>query len=171
MFGVPVVVALAAYIAHVRTWANRLSHVPRHLYDPGAESPLAFVVRNTEKPGLLFLPHFGNRTSGGDPGDPALRRADVADGAASGPGAPRSGAGPLLLSMILVNIAAAFGKRYPYGGELRHEVYLFRSWSCACSPASNACGAPCRRDGRPGASGPQRSGSPSRLASRSVFRG
>jgi hypothetical protein len=128
MFLVPTIAAVAAYRLHVRQWGatGRLGHVQAFLFNGGQESIWSFMARGTRSLVLLMLPPL--ESSG---------RVAVAIGAAALVGAllwlsKRSCRGrltvvPLLLLgvMLLLNLLAAIAARYPYGGQMRQEFFLF----------------------------------------------
>jgi hypothetical protein len=126
MFGVPLAVFLATYLIHARRYVNGLPHVSVFMRDPHAESRLAFVVRGTGNLVSLFAPNLGARglaaaicvsllVAGGLLA--TLRRSER-DSLAQVPFL-------LLAVMTLTNIVMALAGRYPYGGEARHEIFLF----------------------------------------------
>lgn len=126
MFGVPLVLAGALYFVHVRHAVKGIGHVPAFLYDARTESPQAFLLRTSESLALLFNPGLRGRRG-------AARVILVGCAAATAWLASRRAvrgrlaAVPLvvLATMVLVNSIAALAGRYPYGGLLRHEVFLF----------------------------------------------
>lgn len=143
-FGTPPAVLAGIYAVHITVWSKRsMPHLPPFLFEPGREGALAFVWRNTRALFELFLPPLSY-------GSPASTRT-VAGPGLSGPAAAvlavallaavgwlalrrrRDGGGeiarrvpPLLLAILTALIVAlALLRRYPYGGMLRHQYFLF----------------------------------------------
>jgi 4-amino-4-deoxy-L-arabinose transferase-like glycosyltransferase len=126
MFAVPVVAAAGAYLLHMRDWlgAGRLNHVPDFMYDPGRESVLAFLGRTTRNLVVLFFPGLGAEvvivaavmllsfTIW------LLTRQTVRASLSAVPLV-------FLFFLLVLNVAAGVANRYPYGGELRHAIFLF----------------------------------------------
>ncbi len=125
MFAVPVVAAAGAYLLHARNWrAGQLIHVPDFMYDPGRESVFAFLGRTTRDLVVLFFPSLGAEV--------AMLAAVILLGLAIWLLARQTaraslGAVPLafLLTLLVLNAAGGLAGRYPYGGALRHEIFLF----------------------------------------------
>jgi hypothetical protein len=128
MFLVPIVVAMTIYRVHARMWkaAAMLGHVGSFMYDAGHEGLWRFISRNTRSLVLLALPLW----------EPSGRAAVVA-GAALLIGAAlllarrgfrrRLAVVPVLFLgvMLLLNLVAGIKARYPYGGQMRQEFFLF----------------------------------------------
>lgn len=128
MFGLPLAVAAGVMAVHLRLWGlgSRLNHVPQFMYDARLESASAFLLRTTGSLAQLFLPDLG------------IERRVMAVAAVLLVGAflwlvslrPVRGrvlAVPIVLFalMLAANVVAGLTHRYPYGGYLRHEVFLF----------------------------------------------
>ncbi len=125
MFCVPLAAALSSFIVQARHWAGRMAHVSNFMYDPGRESPLAFVARTTRELVLLMSPRIG--ADGSTSLVAALVLLAIALWLASRRAfRKRLGLIPLvfLAVMTAANIPAALTGRYPYGGPLRHAYYL-----------------------------------------------
>jgi len=123
MFGVPIAVAAVLYFVHLKSLPHGYNHVSPFLYDRHTDSVAAFIFRSTRSLVGLFVPDFL---------PPGLLVPFVAVAAAvclAPLWLARGGVGSLptvlLTLMLLQNIAAALLRRYPYGGDLRHESYLF----------------------------------------------
>jgi hypothetical protein len=128
MFLVPIVVAMAIYRVHVRMWKApaMLGHVGSFMYDAGHEGVWSFISRNTRSLVLLALPPL-------EPSGQVV----VAVGAALLIGAAlllarRGSRGRLAIVpvlflgvMLLLNLVAGIKARYPYGGQMRQEFFLF----------------------------------------------
>ena len=127
MFGVPVVIAVVPYLAHARHWANGLSHLHEFFYDRSKGSPIAWTGMSLVRLAELFTPTFGNQLP--DPGWTALvflavlcvlalmmRR--VRRSIAVAPFA-------LLAILVALNAVGGLAGRYPFGGALRHEIFLY----------------------------------------------
>ncbi len=120
----PIAVAAAAYQMHAATWSGLLEHVGSYLYASGRESVLSFLSRTTGEFLALVLPTFGfARTPltlmavfAAALGVVAMRR--LRSSVAVVPFA-------FVIVMTALNILAAVAARYPFGGELRHEFFLF----------------------------------------------
>jgi len=144
-FAVPSGVFAVEYVVHVAAWGRRgLNHTTAFLFNPVRESAPAFLWRNTQAFFELLLPPFDYR-----PFATTLvaRGPALSDGmvgvlvAASLAGilwlvrrpAPAGRAGfavrrlpPALLALMAgVLVVLALGGRYPYGGTLRHQYFLF----------------------------------------------
>ncbi|HUP24571.1 MAG TPA: hypothetical protein VNB06_16715 [Thermoanaerobaculia bacterium] len=125
MFGVPALAAVISYTIHVKLWVQRFNHLPGFLYESGNESILEFVVRTAGSLVLLMSP---------DVGDGATWLA-LAVGLVAGAvwlATRRVFRASLamvvfvvLAVMVLLNLFAALAGRYPFGGHLRHEIFLF----------------------------------------------
>jgi hypothetical protein len=125
-FAVPLAAAAVSYGLHVRMWASRLSHVPSFMYDPAHETVGEFVAHASRSLVLLALPALsraGNLQAG--------IAAALAVGALAWLVSRRARGRlavvpPIVLGVMLaLNLVAAVAGRYPFGGELRHEIYLF----------------------------------------------
>jgi hypothetical protein len=126
MFGVPLLAVTASYFIHVRQWANRLNHVPSFIYDPGCESVPAFIARTTHDLVLLSFPKAGTYAV------VTMVAALVLFATAVWLVLRRDVRGRLIIIpfiilsvMVCLNLLAALAGRYPYGGTLRHEFFLF----------------------------------------------
>ena len=125
MFALPALVAALSYSIHAASWTGRLNHVPAYMYYPSGESALSFLTRAGSTLATLFFP-----TTGLDlPVVPMSMTIGVALLALAGRAVRRSeiGAVPIVLfaSMLALNVVAALAGRYPLGGALRHESFLF----------------------------------------------
>jgi hypothetical protein len=128
MFLVPTIAAVVAYRLHVRQWGQtgRLGHVQAFMFNGGQESIWSFMARGTRSLVLLALPPL-----------PSSGWVAVAIGAAALVGAllliarrrcrSRLTVVPLFLLgvMLLLNLLAAVVARYPFGGQMRQEFFLF----------------------------------------------
>jgi 4-amino-4-deoxy-L-arabinose transferase-like glycosyltransferase len=126
MFGAPLAAAFAAWAVHLRHYVNGIDHVAGFIFDRHAESRLAFVLRNTRNLVLLFLPDLKLSEV------PAAILAAVLIGGlcfvmARRAARARLAVAPfaLLLPMVAANLLAGLRGRYPFGGYVRHEVFLF----------------------------------------------
>lgn len=144
-FGVPLAVLAIEYSAHISSWTKRgFNHLSTFLFDPRREGALEFVWRNTGALYELFVPPLVYRrfTSTLIVTGPSLTGAAVgalvifslAAVAWLGCRPARGGGGPavarrvppvLLVAMTALVIALALAGRYPYGGPLRHQFFLF----------------------------------------------
>jgi 4-amino-4-deoxy-L-arabinose transferase-like glycosyltransferase len=133
MFGAPLAVATAAYVVHVKLWGGgRINHVPEYMLNPAAESPAAFLLRNTLNLAAIVLPG-GNEFIAGIY-NPLQRVAIVLIGGIALLGAVQLGrarasrlaAVPVVCLgvMIVLNAAGGLAGRYPFGGASRHEFFL-----------------------------------------------
>ena len=126
MFGVPVVAALVSYGLHVRMWASRLNHVPSFMYQPAQETVGDFLAHATRSLIVLALPAFGRAGNVQVGVAAALFVGALAWLASRRARRHVSVVLPIMLCVMLpLNIAAAIAGRYPFGGELRHQIYLF----------------------------------------------
>lgn len=126
MFGVPVAVGIAAFVAHVRHLPHGFNHVAEFMLDRRLESLPAFILRTTRSLVLLFIPGAGMQGLAG------TLLAIVLMGGLCWLMMRRSVRGRgsvvpfvLLAVMALLNLAAGLAGRYPYGGYMRHELFLF----------------------------------------------
>jgi hypothetical protein len=133
MFGVPIIVAATAYALHVGLWGGgRLGHVPEYMFNPAAESPGQFLLRNTLNLAAIVLP-------GGNEFIPGIYNAQQRFAIAALGGiclvgvfqlrrarAARLAAVPLVVAavMIALNAVGGLAHRYPYGGAARHEFFV-----------------------------------------------
>jgi 4-amino-4-deoxy-L-arabinose transferase-like glycosyltransferase len=126
MFGAPVAVGVAALVLHVRHQPHGYSHVAEFLFDPHAESRAAFVLRSTRSLALLFLPELRIHEAAATVLAILLVGGLIALMAAR-PVRGRRAVVPfvLLVVMAVTNLVAALAGRYPYGGYMRHEIFLF----------------------------------------------
>jgi Dolichyl-phosphate-mannose-protein mannosyltransferase len=126
MFGVPLLVAFLVYWFLIYRYQNGLNHVADFIFVPGIESRWTFFLHNSRNLLQLFVPDFG-------------LPARLAIGAwcilfflifiatvrrfREG----RLEAVPLvtLLLLLLLNVAAALAGKYPFGGNSRHELFVF----------------------------------------------
>jgi hypothetical protein len=126
MFGPPLATAFAVWELHLRRYPNGVGHVAEFMFDRHVESGLAFVLRNTRNLTLLFLPDLRLSDIPATILVAALivglcflmaRRAARA----------RLAVVPfaVLLPMVLANLMAGLRGRYPFGGFMRHEIFLF----------------------------------------------
>lgn len=143
--GTPAVVFATVYAAYLVSWKNRLSrHLPGFLFEAGREGALEFVWRNTRALFALLVPPLEYRSIESTlkyhrPELPGALVAVLAVAAlaaiawlgfrparAGGAGAPtRRVPAIVLITMTALIIALAFLGRYPYGGRLRHQFFLF----------------------------------------------
>ena len=125
MFGLPVLAAVALYVVHYRpgSWGERLAYVPSFMFDVAQDPSIShFLSRNGEALAALFMPTIGNVSPGligvllAGAGICLTIRNKSSETAA-----------PLVLLcvMLVMNIMAGFARRYPFGGELRQEFFLF----------------------------------------------
>ena len=124
MFGVPLLTGAVVYAAQMRLYAHRISHVSEFLYDAGTESRLRFLFRTSKDLLLLFLPSSS--------GALLVRLAVLVALGSLALVARRASRGRLavvpfvLLGLMLaLNLVAGLSARYPFGGEMRHEFFLF----------------------------------------------
>jgi len=125
MFGIPLIVG-AICLRYARSSSSGVRHLSEFLYDSGVESLPMFLLRTTKSLSLLFMPNavpdgwvFGVAVSGFAAAlvwltlQPSARRhlcvAPVV----------------LFVVMLAANIVGGVTRRYPYGGKLRHEIFLF----------------------------------------------
>jgi hypothetical protein len=125
MFTAPATVAVTLYVVHVSRFPRGFNHVTEFMLDPRMESPLHFVLRTSRDLELLFLPAGLHGTSASAV---TVFLAAVLTWLMT----HRKARGTLavvpfvlLVPMVLVNLAAGLAGRYPYGGYLRHEIFLF----------------------------------------------
>jgi Dolichyl-phosphate-mannose-protein mannosyltransferase len=143
-YGIPVAVLISAYFVQMRFSDQYTGHVPAFLFSGGSERAAAFVLRNTEALFELFLPtltyehpastlvvrgpHLTTMTFGALLAFIAAAIAWLVFTLAT-KGDTRSIVSSvpllLLLIMLVLLISAALLRRYPYGGELRHQFFLF----------------------------------------------
>ena len=144
-FGTPAAVLAIAYFVHIASWAERSFHSLRSfLFDPDREGVLTFLWRNTRALFGLFVPRldypiFHSLRFAGGPELPGavvavLLAGSVAalawlawrrfpgDGAA---GVTRRVPAILLPTMTALIVVLGLLGRYPYGGRLRHQYFLF----------------------------------------------
>jgi hypothetical protein len=144
MFGIPVVVLTSGYFFQMRFWDQYTAHLPSFLFTGGSESAAAFVLRNTKALFELFLPAptYAQFASTLVVSGPRLTtttfgallafimaavawlmfRLLMKRGTRS---IVSSVPLVLLLVMLVLVISAALLRAYPYGGELRHQFFLF----------------------------------------------
>jgi uncharacterized membrane protein len=125
MFGPPLAAAALLYRFHVTRWATRLNHVPAFMYDGRFESVGTFLWRTGRSFVRLFLPAI--EPHGGILALLVLllvtvtwvgRQRTTREVASRVPAV-------FLGTMVILNVFAALVGRYPFGGQLRHEVFLF----------------------------------------------
>jgi hypothetical protein len=123
---VPLTVGATAYALHIRQWGDgRIDHVPNFLWDAAHESMIGFVARNARNLVQLVVPDTGHGAA-----TAALALLLIA---LTISGVTRRAFRKRLpmvnvvvvVSMVLVNLLAALAGRYPFGGYLRHEIFLF----------------------------------------------
>lgn len=143
-FGVPLAVLVTAYSVHMKVWSKRpFFHLPQFLFDPEREGVLEFVWRNTVALFELFVPPLSRRpfastrtVTGAGLGDATAALLALALLAAvvwlsfwrgrDGGAAIARRVPPILLAgMTALLVVLALLRRYPYGGGLRHQVFLF----------------------------------------------
>ncbi len=144
-FGAPLAVLAIEYSAHISSWTKKgFNHLSSFLFDPRREGALEFVWRNTGALFELFVPPLvyrrftstlivtGPSLSGAAVGALVLLCLAAVAWLACRPA--RGGGGPavarrvppvLLVTMTALLIALALAGRYPYGGPLRHQYFLF----------------------------------------------
>lgn len=142
MFAGPVGVAVGAYIIHVSSWPmSRMVLIRQFLFDASTESPFAFLVRNTVNFAGLMLPAWRERELVAPAHWPAtglnwkewLSMIVVGCVVAGSMASVRRSRPPRLISFLLLtfalmvglNVVAGMAGRYPYGGHMRHEFFLF----------------------------------------------
>jgi len=126
MFGAPILVAVSVFLVHARHYKNGLGHVVGFMYQPGAESRWTFILRNCRNLLLLFVPTFGQTTVVVTAVWAFLCLGLVVATVRRLPRG-RVDAVPLVMFVLLLlsNLAAGLAGRYPFGGNLRHEIFLF----------------------------------------------
>lgn len=143
-FGVPLAVLAVEYGAHIGSWRGRIHHLSSFMFDAQREGVLEFVWRNTRALFSLFAPAphhrpFASTLLVAEPGLPgwAVDLLVASFLAAVGwlaltPSRRNGSAGTarhippiLLLAMTVLLVALALLGRYPYGGWLRHQSFLF----------------------------------------------
>jgi hypothetical protein len=125
MFAVPGVVLVLSHMIHAGAWTGHLSHIPAFMFNPQTESPYRFLDRATPALVALFFPDTGIDLPIGWIATVIV----VVLLALSARAAFRGEitAMPMLLFavMLVLNAVAAIAERYPFGGALRHESFLF----------------------------------------------
>jgi hypothetical protein len=125
MFAVPALVAAVAYSIHAASWAGRLNHVPAFMYYPDSESAVTFLTRTGQTFVTLFFPATGFDV----PVVPVAMTIGLVLLALAVRAVRRQEIGAVAMvlfgSMLALNVAAALAGRYPFGGTLRHESFLF----------------------------------------------
>jgi 4-amino-4-deoxy-L-arabinose transferase-like glycosyltransferase len=125
MFSVPVLVAAPAYLIHAASWAGRLNHVPAFMYYPDSESAVTFLTRTGQTLATLFFPATGFDV----PVVPVTMTIGLVLLALAVRAVRRQEIGAVAMVlfglMLALNVAAALAGRYPFGGTLRHESFLF----------------------------------------------
>jgi uncharacterized membrane protein len=143
-FGMPVAALTCAYFVQMRSWEKYTGHVSSFLFAGGSESAAAFVLRNTKALFELFLPAPTYEQFASTLVVSAPRLTTMTFGALLAfivaavawlvfrlliKRGTRSivASVPLVLflAMLALLISAAVLRAYPYGGELRHEFFLF----------------------------------------------
>jgi len=144
-FGIPTAVLAAAYAIHIVSWSTRpFNHLTSFLFDADREGALEFVWRNSRALIELFVPAldyqpFNSTLDATAPGLPnavagTLAVASLAAVAWLGfrplgkggvDGLARRIPAVLLAAMTALVIVLALLGRYPYGGQLRHQFFLF----------------------------------------------
>ena len=124
MILIPVVVGAVAYIVHARGLSFPLNHVATYLYGTEGESAPAFLSRTTGSFLSLLVPPWGL--------DAAIVVVVGILSAALCLAAwwserASTAAVPFIFTAVMValNVTAALARRYPFGGELRHEYFMF----------------------------------------------
>ena len=123
MFGLPVLAAVALYAVHYRPFGGRLNHVPGFMFDVAQDPSIShFLFRTGEELAALFTPTIGNVSPG------------LIGVLLAGAGIcltirnkSRETSAPLILLcvMLVMNMTAGVAGRYPFGGMLRQEFFLF----------------------------------------------
>jgi uncharacterized membrane protein len=143
--GVPAAILAIEYAAHIGARPRRFNHVRSFLFDPQREGSIEFVWRSTKSLLELFVPPLEYRpvastliANGPQISGVAAVLVVVAALAATTwlvCGTARSGCRresisrrllallPAVMTILLV--ALALLERYPYGGPLRHQFFLF----------------------------------------------
>ena len=127
-FFVPAAVAAALFHFLARPWVRSLNHIPAFYRDPARETAAAFLARTTAGTFNLFAPQ---RIA--DPSAAAAALAAfvvavfviaVASDRRRHPALP--GAAPAAFLLLLIAIGMATGLRgwYPFGGAMRHQIFL-----------------------------------------------
>jgi hypothetical protein len=143
-FAVPSAVFAVEYAVHVASWGRRLNHVPLFMFDAAREAAPAFVWRNTQALVRLFLPAvehqpFASTLIATGPALTQMTAGLVVAGATVAVGwlacrPARHGERestarrlpPLLLAVMTgLLIVLALAGRYPYGGPLRQQYFVF----------------------------------------------
>jgi len=128
--GAPIGVFGLFYLGHARRWVHRIQHLPEFMFDPARESLVAFCWRTTRAEielltpipvtgvavlaaaAVLLVPLSRLLARGG-----AHRRAERRVAAILLP--------VMLAIMAGLALATAVAGRYPFGGPLRHQFFLF----------------------------------------------
>ncbi|MGO8971231.1 MAG: hypothetical protein ACLQDQ_16870 [Myxococcaceae bacterium] len=126
MFGVPCLVAVSVYWVLVHRYHNGLAHVAGFMFEAGTESRWAFVLRNGRNLLQLFVPSFG-MPAGLVLGIWSVIGLVIFGILLSGLRQGHLAAVPLvtLVLLLFANVVAGLAGRYPFGGNSRHELFLF----------------------------------------------
>ncbi len=120
----PAAVAAIAYQFHAARWSISLGHLREYLFASGREPLMSFFTRTTQHFFALSVPTFGF-----DRGPVIVIGLLFVALCIIGVRSVRSR--PALVPFIFVavmvplNVLLAVAGRYPFGGELRHEFFLF----------------------------------------------
>ncbi|HEX7706968.1 MAG TPA: glycosyltransferase family 39 protein [Thermoanaerobaculia bacterium] len=126
-FAMPIGTFLAAYFLHVRRFPGPLNHLPEH-YPAAGESVLSFAGRSLRSELALFLP-FRLEHAGTALLVTGLITASLVAWILYSLRDSKSSVAPVLPLLFLglaglVFVAGVAGK-YPFGGALRHQYFLF----------------------------------------------
>jgi Dolichyl-phosphate-mannose-protein mannosyltransferase len=143
-FGIPVAVLITAYFVQIRFGDQYTAHLPAFLFSGEAEGAGEFLLRTTKALFELFLPTLTYEQSATTlvVGGPRLTTISfgallvfIAAAAAwltfrlmmkrDTRSIVSSVPLVLLIAMLFLLVSAALLGRYPYGGELRHQFFLF----------------------------------------------
>jgi hypothetical protein len=126
MFLPPLIATWVMYRIQVRHWAGRLNHIPGFMWDAHRESAWDFIAHVSRSLALLALPALGpeGRVTVGIVAVCMLGGVLLV---AQSSVRRRLAIVPLVLLglMLVLNLVAGLKGRYPIGGELRHEFFLF----------------------------------------------
>lgn len=142
-FGIPVAVLITAYFVQMRL-GDFTAHLPAFLFSGGAEGAAEFLLRTTKALFELFLPALTYEQSATTLVVGGPRLTTIAFGALlvffaaaaawltfrlmmkrETRSIVSSVPLVLLIAMLFLVVSAALLGRYPYGGELRHQFFLF----------------------------------------------
>jgi len=129
-FGGPLAALVFFYVQHVRFWVGRIGHLPEFLFDPRSERVIVFAARTVRAEIELFLPSAASGL--------VMFAAVATLGAAvflclttwrnGRPEGQQISAMmlPVMLGIMgVLALAAAIAGRYPFGGTLRHQFFMF----------------------------------------------